>query len=71
MIRALPHPTIALRARLAAVARALCHVAGAPDYGRYLEHMRMRHPGVTPLTLQEFARERLAARYDTPGSRCC
>ena len=56
------------------VARALVAlraVVGAPDYARYLAHMRAKHPDATPLSREEFARERERARYEGPGSRCC
>jgi uncharacterized short protein YbdD (DUF466 family) len=46
-------------------------VIGVPDYERYLEHMRLKHPDATPLTRDQFARERMDRRYSTPGSRCC
>ena len=46
-------------------------IVGAPDYDRYVAHVQARHPECTPLTRDEFARERLSARYDRPGSRCC
>ena len=46
-------------------------VIGAPDYERYLAHVARRHPGTTPLSREEFARDALARRYDRPGSRCC
>jgi uncharacterized short protein YbdD (DUF466 family) len=54
--------------RLAAVLRA---VAGVPDYGRYLAHMRTRHPGDRIMTESEFNYSRLGDRYDRVGSRCC
>jgi uncharacterized short protein YbdD (DUF466 family) len=60
-----PHPLLHRAARL------LRAVLGAPDYERYLAHVRARHPDCTPMTRDEFARERLSARYDRPGSRCC
>lgn len=53
------------------LARALRRIVGAPDYGAYLAHMRANHPDATPLTPAEFERQRLAARYDRPGARCC
>jgi uncharacterized short protein YbdD (DUF466 family) len=59
--------TLLLR-QAATVLRALL---GAPDYERYLAHMRSRHPHQRPLTRAEFARQALARRYDKPGSRCC
>jgi len=46
-------------------------VIGAPDYARYLRHVRERHPDQTPLSREAFARDALARRYDRPGSRCC
>jgi uncharacterized short protein YbdD (DUF466 family) len=46
-------------------------IIGAPDYERYLAHMRQAHPDSTPLSLQAFMAERMARRYDQPGGRCC
>ena len=51
--------------------RALRFITGAPDYERYLAHVRAHHPGVAPMTCEAFVRERLDARYARPGSRCC
>ena len=56
---------------LAAVRRVLHLVVGAPDYERYVAHVRECHPDRVPMTREEFARERLEARYNRPGSRCC
>jgi uncharacterized short protein YbdD (DUF466 family) len=56
---------------LAAVRAALRAIVGAPDYGRYLAHMACAHPEITPLSRAAFVRERHAARYDRPGTRCC
>ncbi|MEP7065638.1 MAG: YbdD/YjiX family protein [Gemmatimonadota bacterium] len=56
------------------VARALTSIRtiiGAPDYARYLAHLRARHPDATPLSRVEFARERERARYEGTGGRCC
>jgi len=44
---------------------------GAPNYERYLAHVRAAHPDSVPLSADEFARERLETRYSKPGSRCC
>ena len=60
-----------MRPLLARAGRLLRAILGAPDYERYQAHVRAHHPGHTPLTRDEFARERLAARYDRPGARCC
>lgn len=54
--------------RAAAVVR---RVIGVPDYEAYLAHMRQRHPECVPLTRDRFLAERLQARYERPGSRCC
>jgi uncharacterized short protein YbdD (DUF466 family) len=51
--------------------RALRRIIGAPDYERYVAHMRARHPGETPLSRAEFERRCLDDRYGRPGSRCC
>jgi uncharacterized short protein YbdD (DUF466 family) len=57
-----------LFARLTHAVRA---IIGVPDYARYLAHQRAKHPDVTPLSREEFARERERARYEGTGSRCC
>jgi uncharacterized short protein YbdD (DUF466 family) len=54
-----------------AVRRVLHSIIGAPDYEHYVAHVRACHPDRTPMTREEFARERLEARYNRPGSRCC
>ncbi len=64
----------AMRALARAVRRAgdvTRTVLGAPDYARYVEHVRERHPGREPLTREAFARDALERRYNRPGSRCC
>ena len=60
-----------LRAHLARVAAAIRRVIGAPDYERYVAHVRQARPGIAPLSREQFARDALARRYDRPGSRCC
>lgn len=59
------------RARVAAAARIARTIVGAPDYERYLAHMRRRHPADRPLTRDEFVRARMHDRYEKPGARCC
>jgi uncharacterized short protein YbdD (DUF466 family) len=56
---------------MAALGRVLRFIAGAPDYERYLAHMRECHPEDIPLSHEEFTRQRMADRYEKPGSRCC
>jgi len=59
------------RALVARISRAVRAIIGAPDYARYLAHLRAKHPDTTPLSREEFARERERARYEGTGSRCC
>lgn len=55
-------------ARLAATVR---RIIGAPDYAAYVAHVRASHPEREPMSEREFVTERLNARYEKPGSRCC
>lgn len=57
-------PALLRRAR-----RVLRAVAGAPDYEGYVAHCQAT--GAPALDRAAFERERLAARYNRPGSRCC
>ena len=60
------------RARLLSRALTIVRaIIGAPDYARYLAHQRDKHPDATPLSREQFARERERARYEGTGSRCC
>jgi uncharacterized short protein YbdD (DUF466 family) len=61
-------PAQGVLARCAAVVR---RIIGAPDYAAYVAHVRKHHPEREPLGEQEFVAERLNARYEKPGSRCC
>jgi len=54
--------------RLLAVIR---RIIGVPDYEAYLAHVAECHPGMQPLTKEEFAKDRLEAKYSRPGQRCC
>ncbi|TCZ88630.1 putative selenoprotein [Lysobacter sp. N42] len=62
-------------ARLADAWRWLARTArlavGVPDYAAYVAHVRKAHPGRTPMTPGEFARERMSARYARGRGRCC
>ena len=55
-------------ARLGSVLR---RVIGAPDYERYVEHVRLAHPGLEPATREQFVRAAMARRYGKGASRCC
>jgi uncharacterized short protein YbdD (DUF466 family) len=61
----------ALRERVRRAGRVLRTIIGAPDYDRYVAHMRSSHPGCAVLSRDEFSRQRLDARYSRPGNRCC
>jgi uncharacterized short protein YbdD (DUF466 family) len=60
-----------LRQWLTGAAAVLRRIVGVPDYERYLAHHRACHPTLPPMDAEEFARDRLEARYSRPGSRCC
>ena len=63
--------TFSLAEQVKNVAKVVRTIIGAPDYERYVEHVRECHPDRTPMTRDEFARSRLDARYNQPGNRCC
>ncbi|PNS09429.1 YbdD/YjiX family protein [Solilutibacter silvestris] len=44
---------------------------GVPDYDTYVAHVRSHHPGVAPMSREEFFVERMQARYGKGRSRCC
>lgn len=44
---------------------------GVGDYEAYVEHVRLNHPGRTPMTHAEWFRARQDARYARGTSRCC
>lgn len=48
-------------------------MVGLPDYDNYLNHMQANHPDKTPMSYEEFFRERQEARYGGNGkvARCC
>ncbi len=56
---------------LARSASILRRVIGAPDYERYLTHVRSAHPGMTPVSYEQFVREAMAKRYGKGAGRCC
>jgi uncharacterized short protein YbdD (DUF466 family) len=59
------------RRLLARISHAVRAILGVPDYARYLAHQRAKHLDATPLSREEFARERERARYEGTGGRCC
>lgn len=49
-------------------------MVGMPDYGTYVRHMELTHPGQPYMTYEEFFKERLNARYGGGAGRpirCC
>ncbi|WP_263832695.1 YbdD/YjiX family protein [Sulfurospirillum oryzae] len=47
-------------------------MVGMPDYDTYVQHIRLTHPEQTPMSYEEFYRERVEARYGGKnGGRCC
>jgi len=59
------------RGLVARISHAVRAILGVPDYARYLAHQRAKHTDATPLSREEFARERERARYEGTGGRCC
>jgi uncharacterized short protein YbdD (DUF466 family) len=53
------------------VAKVVRTIIGAPDYERYVAHVKKCHPGQAVMSRDEFAKNRLEARYSQPGNRCC
>ena len=53
------------------VARTLRAIIGVPDYERYVEHCRLKHPESRPMTHDQFAADLLERKYSRPGTRCC
>ena len=65
------HRPTELLARLRRVLRVVRTIIGAPDYDRYVQHMREHHPECALASRDEFMQQRLESRYSRPGSRCC
>ncbi len=57
----------AFRRALSAVRR----IAGMPDYGAHLEHLRRCHPDQPVPTERQFYDEFTRARYGDGPTRCC
>ena len=51
--------------------RAYLQVFGIPDYVRYLDHMRVHHPGAPLLTERAFHAQAIDRKYCKSGPRCC
>jgi len=49
-------------------------MVGLPSYEAYLDHMRLHHPDMVPMTQAEFHEDRQKARFGEGargGFRCC
>lgn len=71
-------PTTDFRARLRDLGRCVCDSArlmvGQGNYETYVAHIRVTHPGLTPMSEREYFRNRENARFgvgNTNGFRCC
>jgi len=53
------------------IARSIRAIIGVPDYERYIEHCQVAHPGVRPMSRDQFAKDLLERKYSRPGTRCC
>jgi len=53
------------------LARVLRAMLGVPDYGKYVERCRQRHPATQPMTRDQFTIDFLERKFSRPGSRCC
>lgn len=60
-----------LAALVSRIARTLRVVIGVPDYERYVDHCQAKHPGLQPMTRDQFAADLLERKYSRPGTRCC
>jgi len=61
----------AVRRSVAWAGETLRRIAGMPDYGAYVEHLRRCHPERTVPTEREYFEEYVAARYGDGPTRCC
>jgi uncharacterized short protein YbdD (DUF466 family) len=59
------------RDRVERVAKVVRRIIGVPDYDRYVAHLRMHHPEMTPMCQRDFERQRIQDKYSRPGGRCC
>ena len=47
-------------------------MVGMPEYSTYVSHMEANHPDATPMTYEEFFRNRQDARYgQNAQGKCC
>ncbi|BAW09701.1 YbdD/YjiX family protein [Nocardia seriolae] len=46
-------------------------ILGGNDYRRYVQHLRLHHPGCEIPTERDYWRDRHDAAAKNPGNRCC
>ena len=61
----------AVRRTVAWAGEVLRRIAGMPDYGAYVEHLRRCHPERAVPTEREYFEQYVAARYGDGPTRCC
>ena len=61
----------AVRRTVALAGEMLRRIAGMPDYGAYVEHLRRCHPERAVPTEREYFEQYVAARYGDGPTRCC
>ena len=62
---------VPLRARLAQIRRGFRQLFGIPDFERYCEHLRAKHPGTPMPSEREFHAMAIDRRYGAGRPRCC
>lgn len=62
---------LALVRAVKAVAWWFNSILGGNDYARYVDHLRLRHPGCEIPSERQYWRDRHAAAAKNPANRCC
>ena len=60
-----------VRWSIARAGEILRQIAGMPDYGAYVDHLRRCHPERLVPTEREYFEQYVAARYGDGPTRCC
>lgn len=68
---AVPIPVTSVASRVRRACDVVRRVIGVPDYSAYVAHMAAAHPSEPVLSREAFVAERMAARYQQAGNRCC
>ncbi|MET8424004.1 YbdD/YjiX family protein [Nocardia sp. NPDC004860] len=62
---------LALVRAVKAVAWWFNSILGGNDYARYVDHLRLRHPGCEIPSERQYWLDRHAAAAENPANRCC